>query len=88
MRVPRKNGTYLKRKCWRVYAPLALAVVLFAPVPARVAAAPEEIQVYIDDVNAPGEFGLEMHVNYVLEGLRAPSYDKWVAKIIIGIPFK
>lgn len=41
---------------------------------APVAAAPEEIQVYTDDVNAPGEFGLEMHFNYVVEGMRAPGY--------------
>lgn len=68
------NGPHLTRRCWRVYAPLALAVVLFATVSPRVAAVPDEIQVYTDDVNAPGEFGLEMHVNYVLEGLRAPSY--------------
>ncbi len=31
-------------------------------------AAPEEIQVYTDDINAPGEFGLELHVNKVLSG--------------------
>ena len=41
----------------------------------QAAAAPEEIQVYTDDVNAPGAFGLELHANYVLEGLRAPAYS-------------
>ena len=48
--------------------------MLLAGMPAPVIAAPEEIQVYTDDINAPGEFGLEMHVNYVLEGPRAPVY--------------
>jgi hypothetical protein len=46
----------------------------FAIVATEVAAAPEEIQVYTDDVNEPGEFGLEMHVNYVVDGFRQPSY--------------
>ena len=49
-----------------------LALVSFAP--AGAVAAPEEIQVYTDDVNEPGEFGLEMHVNYVVDGMRAPAY--------------
>ena len=64
----------IKRSARRVYGPVALMVALFAAAPSYVAAAPEEIQVYTDDVNAPGEFGLEMHVNYVLEGLRVPGY--------------
>jgi hypothetical protein len=46
----------------------------FAIVTTEVAAAPEEIQVYTDDVNEPGEFGLEMHVNYVVGGFRQPAY--------------
>jgi hypothetical protein len=56
---------------WRVA--LSLGGLLLAC--AQAAAAPEEIQVYTNDVNAPGEFGLELHVNYVLEGLRAPAYS-------------
>jgi hypothetical protein len=31
-------------------------------------AAPEEIQVYMDELNAPGEIGLDIHNNYVLSG--------------------
>ena len=31
-------------------------------------AAPEEIQVYMDELNAPGEIGLDVHNNYVLSG--------------------
>ena len=52
----------------------AAAVVLAGFAPAKLAAAPEEIQVYTDDINEPGEFGLEMHVNYVIDGFRAPQY--------------
>ena len=33
-----------------------------------------EIQVYQDDVNAPGHFGLETHINYTIDGHRPPSY--------------
>ena len=43
--------------------------------PVDVSAAPEEIQVYLDDLNKPQEFGLEMHTNYVLDGLRTPNYS-------------
>jgi hypothetical protein len=37
-------------------------------------AAPEEIQVYEDDLIAPGKFGLDVHNNYVISGDSAPSY--------------
>lgn len=50
-----------------------MAVFVMA-VPEDVAAAPEEIQVYTDDVNEPGEFGLEMHLNYVADGPRTPAF--------------
>lgn len=32
------------------------------------AAAPEEIQVYMDDMDRPGHFGLDVHNNYVFQG--------------------
>lgn len=51
-------------------AGLAAAV---APVLVAVAA-PEEIQVYLDDLIAPGRFGLDMHANYVFAGDNIPSY--------------
>ena len=41
--------------------------------PAR-AALPDEIQVYTDDINAPGESGLELHVNTTPRGLRTSGY--------------
>jgi hypothetical protein len=37
-------------------------------------AAPDEIEVYTDEMSAPGEFGLEQHLNYVVQGSRTPDY--------------
>jgi hypothetical protein len=45
-------------------AGLATAVV---PMPFAMAA-PEEIEVYMDDLSAPGQFGLDLHNNYVISG--------------------
>jgi hypothetical protein len=36
--------------------------------------APDEIQVYTDEMNAPGEYGLELHLNYVPQGSTAVSH--------------
>lgn len=45
----------------------------FAPV-ADATAAPEEIQVYLDDLSTPGRFGIDVHNNYVFSGARLPGY--------------
>jgi hypothetical protein len=37
-------------------------------------AASEEIQVYLDDLSAPGQFGVDVHNNYVFRGSRSPGY--------------
>lgn len=37
-------------------------------------ASSDEIQVYDDAINPPGEFGLEIHANYTAEGAREPAY--------------
>ncbi len=37
-------------------------------------ALPDEIQVYTDDVNAPGERGIELHVNTTPRGRSRPDY--------------
>ena len=37
-------------------------------------AAPEEIQVYMDDMSHPGQFGLDVHNNYVTSGSNQPAY--------------
>ncbi len=46
--------------------------VLFSSVPVQ--AAPEEIQVYMDELNPAGEPGLDMHVNDVLAGVSGPAF--------------
>ena len=48
------------------------ALGLFAAAPCR--AASEEIQVYMDDLSAPGQFGLDVHNNFVISGTGAPTY--------------
>lgn len=54
---------------------LSLAAGACALLPALAnAALPDEIQVYTDDINAPGEFGLELHVNTTPRGRRMPDY--------------
>ena len=37
-------------------------------------AAPEEIQVYLDDLRAPGQLGVDVHNNFVVSGRRAAEY--------------
>lgn len=37
-------------------------------------AAPEEIQVYMDEMNTPREVGLDIHSSYVFSGNRVPDY--------------
>ena len=49
-------------------------ILLAALAPTRAWAAPEEIQVYQDELNKPGELGLDVHVNYVASGDPTPSY--------------
>ena len=53
--------------------PQALCALL-ATAPAAQAALSDEIQVYTDDINAPKEFGLELHTNYTISGRRTPDY--------------
>jgi len=52
---------------------VAMSVALLAPA-SRVHAAAEEIQVYMDDLSAPGRFGLDVHNNYVASGAATPDY--------------
>lgn len=37
-------------------------------------AAPDEIQVYTEELNDPGQFGLEQHINYSIKGRQASDY--------------
>ena len=60
----------------RLGTPLLLAAALsvsLATPPAQ-AALQDEIQVYDDSINDPGEFGLELHVNTTPRGIATPSY--------------
>lgn len=52
---------------------LALLAALALPLAAR-AALPDEIQVYTDDIEAPGERGVELHINTTPDGRRTPEY--------------
>ena len=54
-----------------LFAGLGMAALLGA---AAARAAPEEIQVYMNEMDAPGEFGLDLHNNYVLSGSPAIEY--------------
>jgi len=52
---------------------LAALVVALAAAPA-LAALPDEIQVYTDDLESPGERGLELHINTTPDGRKTPDY--------------
>ena len=52
---------------------VALSLVLWLATPAR-AALPVEIQVYTDDLEAPGAYGVELHVNTTPSGRTTPDY--------------
>ena len=54
-------------------SPLLVAAALLAAAPPALAA-PEEIQVYLDDLNAPGRFGLDVHANLVTTGQALSDY--------------
>lgn len=53
---------------------LAAAVAALSMASGAATAAPEEIQVYMDEMGAPGEVGLDIHNNYVFEGPATPDY--------------
>src|SRR5579863_8539733 len=50
----------------------ACLVALLMSAPAQ--AAPEEIQVYLDDLVGTGNFGMDVHNNYVVSGSETPDY--------------
>jgi hypothetical protein len=54
-----------------------LALVILGAVPSA-RAADDEIQVYTDEINKPGELGLELHLNYVTVGSRARAWPQQV----------
>lgn len=50
------------------------AALLLAFAANAASAAPEEIQVYMNEMNKQGEFGLDVHTNYVVAGAGEPDY--------------
>lgn len=52
----------------------ALSMTLLAAATAPCLAADEEIQVYLDDRRSPGQFGVDVHNNYVFRGRRQAEY--------------
>lgn len=55
-----------------VLVPAICALAAWAPA-AR--AAPEEVQVYLDEIDPAGDYGLDIHANYVASGDRATDYS-------------
>ena len=60
----------MRTRCW----PLACLVVFGVVSSLPCQAAPEEIQVYTDGQSAPGQFGVDVHNNFVVSGADTPSY--------------
>jgi len=58
------------RRC----AVLPAVVGLLALAPPASRAAQEEIQVYMDDLRAPGQLGVDVHNNFVVSGRATPDY--------------
>jgi hypothetical protein len=58
-------------RCVAGYVLIAAAAGGF---PDRTFAAPEEIQVYMDEMDQPGHFGLDTHLNYVTDGTAIDDY--------------
>ena len=52
----------------------ALGLILSMTLVLAARAAPEEIQVYQDDLSNPGQFGVDVHQNYVLSGKSGGDY--------------
>ena len=61
-----------KRNWWFVAGRALVALAIWTPVSAY--AAPEEIQVYMDELNAAGQPGLDIHLNDVAQGVPGPAY--------------
>jgi len=62
----------------------AAAVALFALLasPAARASLQDEIQVYLDDIDRPGDVGLELHVNTTPSGRSTPDYPgAWIGRV-------
>ena len=59
--------------------PHASIVALSALISMNAWAASDEIQVYTDEMNEPGQYGVELHLNYVPKGSKEVSHDGEIA---------
>ena len=66
---------------------LALVVFLWS-LALPVLAAPEEIQVYLDDLRAPRQLGVDIHINFVASGRSTSDYpgERPPAKVLRATP--
>ncbi len=48
--------------------------IMLGILPSAVQAASDEIEVYADEINAAGVFGMEQHLNYAMQGVQTPDY--------------
>jgi len=81
------NNTICKQTVLRRYA-AAFAYVFVCNVilPADVIAAPEEIQVYLDDFAEVGKPGLDLHTNYVPSGQQSTDHQfRFTPELSYGI---
>ena len=58
----------------RIVAVRRVAALLFGVAGVCAHAAPDEIQVYTEELDAPGESGVELHLNQVPSGRTKPTY--------------
>jgi len=72
--MPLMSNKHFRPLGYRCAALIALSAMNIAALPAANAALSDEIQVYTDDINAPHETGLELHVNTTPQGRKTPDY--------------
>ncbi len=53
---------------------LVATALLFLCAKTAIASSSDEIQVYDDAINKPGEMGLDMHMNHVITGIKQPAW--------------
>jgi len=71
------NFSWIPNKTDKIQSNLNLyffTLLLLAPAVA-LSSTDDEIQVYNNAINAPGQFGLEIHSNFVVDGTRIPAYE-------------
>lgn len=68
------GGLLRRHPCGRSAFSPVLSCALTLALPIAAAAAPEEIQIYVDDMTPQGHFGLDVHNNYVMSGSGTSDY--------------